>query len=319
MIVYICGHIKHMISVTPTHSGFQNNYHWALDNKIKGKYSVLCSTFGTLCSYGKAFTKEGSFLNKTFSLFHGIFWGLRSHLQYKLYIRSDDEITRDSIEKPLVGNIGIIGAFIETKINPFALPLASLTNKNIHESYHSIAHLANALYWRGRPASIKLDFDSLKYKLRINLQLLFDRDPNFRHKARNKIIEILSPILGLVGFSCIGLFVPIRSWNYLKGTKKNIINSLASTGNATQHIYYLFKFTLTNLFDYQIKKSKDNLILFSVGAIGNFFNITQPIVDLLPISEKVKALWQETAQGFGLTFFGIRRNILGRKWLESNS
>ena len=63
---------------------------------------------------------------------------------------------------------------------------------------------------------------------------------------------------------------------------------------------------------------KNSWYLFGAGLAANTMNITLPIVDVLPLSEKTKTLWKELSQGLARIFFSSRRNINGNKWLEKN-
>jgi len=283
------------------------NLYWAKANTEHGKNSLIYGLSATTLGCIKTVTNEDSSVNKIIDLFQSIFLGLRSNQQYNIYSRKDDDLGFDETHRPHAANIGEIACFIEKKINPIALPLASLFGSEVKDSYHSIAHLANALWWRSRLYSKKVWWSKFKDLTRLGKRIVGTNLLKTKQATTLDIENIITPALGLIGFTFCGLFTPIKAWNKFKGTDNKIINSLSSIGIATQHMIYFFKFTLPNLWDFKEKEKSENKILFNIGAAANTLNIGLPIIDLFSfensILNKAQKLYRELASGFTMAFF----------------
>ncbi len=291
------------------------NPYWAKANTEHGKNSLIYGLSATTLGCIKTVTNENSSLNKILNLFQSVFFGLRSNEQYNIYSRKDDDLGFDETHRPHAANIGEIACFIEKKINPIALPLTSLFGSEIKDSYHSIAHLANALWWRNRLHSNKIKWRRFKHMPKLLYKLIRYSNKDVTSK---QISEIITAPLGLLGFAFCGLFTPIKSWLKFKGSENTIINSLSSIGIATQHLIYFFKFTLPNLWDFKEKEKNENKILFNIGAAANTLNIGLPIIDLFPFENsflsKAQKLYRELASGSTMAFFASRRYFMGSAW-----
>ena len=196
------------------------------------------------------------------------------------------------------------------------MPIVSTFSKNINDAYNSIAHLGNALWWRARLCYSEVNWRKIKTLLFLDIPKLFHSNIILRKQARSEIIDITSGLLGYIGIFSTAIFTPLRTLFKFQEKENKLINCLTSIGATTQHIFYFFKFTLDELFKIQNKQKGSSYSLFSLGLTANTFNILLPIVDVLPISNRVKNLWYETSQGLGLGFFSFRRNINGKNWLE---
>ncbi len=306
-----------------TNAGFKwgENLSWAKANVFHGRNSLVYGLSATTLGCIKTLINEDSFSYKTLDLFQSTFLGLRSNQQYSIYSRKkDDDLGFDEVHRPHAANIGELACFIEKKINPIALPLTTALGNEVKESYHLIAHLANALWWRSRLFSQKISWKLFKHIPRLFQQLINSTNKNL---VTNQISEIVSPSLGLIGFAFCGLFTPIKSWLKFKGTENKIIDSLASVGTATQHLIYFFKFTLPQIFHFQENNKYEHKKLFNMGICANALNIGLPIIDLLSFENgflnKAQRLYKELASGFTMAFFSSRRYFMGKAWVDGNN
>ncbi len=312
-----------MDGVSPTKYVWGGNKHWAIFNKHTGSLSLVSGLVGASAGCVKACVEEDTFLNKIFGFIQSAAYGIRNHFQYSIYSRKDDDdLGEDLHKRPHAANVGEVACEIEKKINPFLLPLSSLFNKDIRDGYQSIAHLANALWWRIRFCSEKIKWSLLNRNLIDKFKSLFDQDIEERKQATNEIRTAITPLFGLIGAGAVGLFTPIKAFLEFIGTESKLINFFANIGAATQHAIYFFKFTLPELWNAQEKESKDSKLLSTIGLGANSMNIALPVIDALPFNtgalSVAQKLFREVATGFTVTFFSTRRNILGRQWLKKN-
>ena len=249
-----------------SNAGFKwgENLSWAKANICHGKDSLVYGLSATTLGCIKTLISEDSFSYKTLDLFQSALLGLRSNQQYSIYSRKkDDDLGFDEAHRPHAANIGELACFIETKINPIALPLTTALGNEVKESYHSIAHLANALWWRMRLCSKKICWSNFVELPRI-IKQLFHRNLLTRKVAVEDMENIITPALGLMGFTFCGLFTPIKSWFKFKGIENKTIDALSSVGIATQHLIYFFKFTLPQIFYFQENKKSEHKQLYRV-------------------------------------------------------
>ena len=312
-----------MVRVDPAIYKWGNNPIWAKANKTTGAFSMASGLIGAGCGCIKDCTDEGSFLNKFIGFIQSVAYGFRNYFQYSLYSRKEDDDLGDDIHKrPLAANIGEIACFIEKKVNPFLLPITRLLGERISESYNSIAHLANALWWRTRFCSNKINWGILNQTFINNAKTLFDKNLRYRSGATEDMEKALTPILGLIGIGTMSLFNPIKSFSELFGLKNKLINFMASVGICTQHLAYLFRFSLPQLWEAQEKNKTNNKILAATGLTANTLNIALPLVEFLPSDNSFLGtfhkLYQELATGFTAAFFSTRRHFMGKEWLEKN-
>lgn len=316
-------HMLFMNRVSPAKFVWGENKNWAIANKTNGSYSFISGVIGATTGCVKNFFDKESLSYKFLGFIQSVILGIRNYFQYSIYSRKkDDDLGEDCLIRPHAANIGEIGCFFEKKINPFVLPLSYLINERLYEGYSSIAHLFNALWWRIRLFSTEINLNEIRKSLTKDLKYILSSDLEEREEARKSIVNCFPQFLGLLGFFTIGLFTPIKSWLKLKGEDNKLINCLNSLGVTTQHIAYLFKFTLPAHFRSLDLEPKDSSILATLGFAANTMNIALPLVEALPIENegliKVQNLYRELASGFTMAFFSKRRNIMGRRWLEMN-
>ncbi len=310
-----------MSSIKPVNYLWGENLNWAKANAYHGKNSLVSGLSATTLGCIKTFISSDSLSYKALDLFQSVLLGLRSNQQYSIYSRKDDDdLGFDETHRPHAANIGEITCFIEKNINPIALPLTTILGKSWKEGYHSMAHLANALWWRIRLFSKKIHLTKMTPYLK---KLFYINSASERKQLVEDIEHVITPLLGLTGFMFTGLFTPIKSWNKFQGNENKIIDSLSSLGIATQHLIYFFKFTLPQLFHFQDSRKKEPQILFSTGIIANTLNIGMPIIDLCsfenPFLNKIQTLYRELASGFTMIFFSTRRAFLGKDWIRKNN
>ena len=297
---------------------YQNNRDWAITNNSKGRNATICAVSSTAIGCVKTFVEKDSFTNRVLDIGQKVLDGLRNKEQYTLYKREDDDLDYDKRNRPIAANLGTVACQVETNVNPIALPFSSLLPENVRESYSSICNWFSSMWWRARPASEKINWKCLKL-LPLDLAGLFDAHLDQRRQSQRALTDNLSPFFGLMGCFCMGIFVPIRAWNKLKENENKWIDAAADGGLLSQHTYYFVKFTLDELFKAQETSNKNSWYLFGAGLAANTMNISLPLVDVLPLSEKTKTLWKEFSQGLARTFFSSRRNIKGNEWLEKNN
>src|SRR3989338_5681873 len=313
-----------MNRVSPVSFVWGGNKNWANANKTTGAFSIASGLIGTTCGCIKACTDETSFLNKFFGFIQSIAYGFRNYFQYSIYSRKEDDDLGEDIHKiPFAAKFGEVACFIEKNVNPFALPIINLLGKRASESYNSISHLANALWWRGRLFLNRSNWEFPNKNLIYFLKDLFDSDIEEKDLAAKEIEKIIAPICGITGFFTTSVFNIIKASFKLVNRENKIINFLASVGTMTQHIDYLFRFSLTALINYQGGKSQsNNKLLASLGFTANTLNIALPLVEFFPSDNtflgKFHNLYQELATGFTAAFFSTRRHFMGKEWLEKN-
>lgn len=307
-----------MGKVEPVNSNYHDNKNWAIANINKGRNATVYALGSTAIGVAKTFTEKDSFKYWILNIGQKICDALRNLEQFLLYGRDDDDLAFDKKNRPIAGNIGQAACGYEIKINPVAIPVASLIGGKIGEAYHVIANWLSSMWWRIRPACLKINWKELKL-FPIILNKLFDRNIKQRQKAQEFLKDNLSPFWGLMGCFCIGIFVPIKAWNKLKENENKWIDAVADGGLLSQNLHYLIGFTLDELFKAQETNNKNSWYLAGVGLAANTMNICLPIIDILPLSEKTKILWKELAQGLSRIFFSSRRNIKGNEWLELNT
>ena len=172
------------------------------------------------------------------------------------------------------------------------------------------------LTWRLRLTYEKINWNLIR-ELPAITKLLFQSNFENRRKITELMRKTISPILGFIGITCVGIFTPIKFFLKFKGENSRLLNALASIGFTSQNIYYFFKFTLPESFDIKSKKTNASKLLFSLGLASNATNMALPFIELIP-NDKVRNLLSETALGLNKLFFSIRRNFLGNRWLEIN-
>lgn len=308
-----------MNRISPVDFIWGENRNWALANKTIGLHSLASGLIGTASGCIKACTDEGSFLYTACRFIQSIAYGFRNYFQYSLYSRKDDDLGEDIHKRPYAANIGEAACFVEKKINPLALPLAFLFGKKISESYDSIAHLTNALWWRVRLCSEKIVWRDFNRKFFRKIKDLINPDINKRKLATKEIKMIITPFLGIIGTFMMGVFTPIKSFLRLRGIESKPINFFSEMGVLSQHLIYLFKFSLPQLWETQEKDKANDKMLAFTGLCANTLNIALPVIELLPSNEtflgKFQKLHRELATGFTAAFFSTRRYLLGREKL----
>lgn len=317
MIFYTGGN-KVLMNVSRVNPLYQNNRNWAIVNKTKGRNATFCAVSSTALGCIKTVTEKDSFINRTLDFGQKVSEAFRNLEQYSLYKRENDDLDLDKRQRPLAGNIGDIACNYETKVNPIAVPGASLIGGNIGEAYSIISNWFNAIWWRIRPACEKLDVEKLKL-VPFYARRLCHKQLQERKQARKSLTEIIAPIFGLGGCFFAGIFIPIKTWNKLKENETKWIDSCADSAFLTQHSLYFLKFTLDELFEAQKTNNNNRWYLFGAGLAANIMNIGLPLVNILPVSDRTKTLWRELAQGLSRIFFSSRRLIKGKEWLERNS
>ena len=248
MIIYTDGYRTSMVSVIPVNPGYHNNRNWALANKAKGKNATIYAVGATIAGCTKILAEKDSITYTLLNFGHKTLEAFRNLEQYLMYKRNDDDVAKDKATKPLAGTIGSIASNYETIINPIALPLSTFLNEKWGESYASISNWLSSFWWRFRLCFEKINLKSLKL-LPSSIKYLSSNDKDRRNKALQLIQNSLSPILGVLGSFFIGLFVPIRAWKKLTGNENKWLDACADSGMLTQHIRYLTKFTLEELFN----------------------------------------------------------------------
>ena len=317
MIFYIVGYRRCMAGINPVNPYYQNNRNWAIANKVKGRNATACAVSSTVIGCAKTFTEKGSSTNWILDIGQKILDALRNLEQYLLYKRKDDDLDFDERQRPIAGNVGQLACNYETKVNPVALPLSAIIGGKFGEAYSTISNWFNSMWWRIRPACQKINWDKLS-RIPLKIRKLFDKNIKQRQKTREFLKDNLSPFFGLMGCFCMGIFLPIKAWNKLKENENKWIDAVADGGMLSQHAYYFVGFTLDELFKAQAIGNKNSWYLAGVGAAANIMNIALPLVDVLPLGDRTKALWKELAQGLGRLFFSSRRCINGNAWLEKN-
>ena len=87
---------------------------------------------------------------------HGFCLGKRGQHQFTLYgLRGDDDLAQNQYEADVYGNkiaasFGKMATFMETKINPWVLPLLSMFSDKTRENIADLLSLPNSLWWRVR-------------------------------------------------------------------------------------------------------------------------------------------------------------------------
>lgn len=319
MIFYIDGYKSSMTRVNYIPPiGYQNNRSWAIRNKAKGLNATLSAISSTVIGSIKVFVERDSLKYKLLNFGQKVLEALRNLEQYLIYKEDDDDVGFDKKNRPLAGKVGAFAAGYETKINPIAVPIAALLPEKISNSYEVISNWFNAIWWRFRLCFQKINFLELK-ELPKEIKKLFQADLIKRNDALCKIRDILIPYLGYWGSFATGLFVPIKAWHKLMGNENKWVNASADSGFLSQHEYYFVRFTLDELFKAQENNNKYSWYLFGVGLVTNIMNITLPIIDVLPLNNKVKNIWRELALGLTRIFFSSRRHINGNQWLQNHS
>lgn len=306
-----------MNSILPVNSSYHNNPSWAVENKRKGKLAAICSIGSTAIGCTKTFLEEESFLNKSLGFAQKVLDAVRNRKQYFLYFRNDDDLGLDKEIRPIAAKVGWVGCFIEKYINPIGEPVSCFFGDKVKESYSFIAHWLSTFWWRFRLCFEKIDWNGLKW-IPTYLKMLKKNNVEQRKRAQQEIKDLIAAPLGLVGSFFTGIFIPIRAWNKFKGVENKWIDALADSGNLSQHANYIFRFTLEELFKAQETNNKNSWFLFGIGIASNVMNTGLPIIDILPLNEKIKIFWKELAQGLNRTFFSFRRHTKGKEWLAAN-
>ena len=307
-----------MVTIESVNPSYQNNKNWAIANKTKGRNSTLCAVSSTALGITKTFTKEGSFVNRLLDSGQKILDVIRNLEQYLLYKRDDDDLGFDKVKRPIAANVGELACNYEIKINPVVLPVFAIIGGRFGEAYKEISNWVNSMWWRLRPACEKIKWNELK-TLPIWIKRLLSQDISQKQNSREFLKDNLSPFFGLAGCFLTGIFIPIKAWNILKGNENKWINACADSGTLSQHLYYFVGFTLDELFKAQKTNNKNNWYLFGIGLAANTMNILRPLIDILPLSDKTKTLWNELTQGLARIFFSSRRYIKGGEWKEESN
>ncbi|MBI2996058.1 MAG: hypothetical protein HYY52_05065 [Candidatus Melainabacteria bacterium] len=131
---------------------YQNNKSWAIANKKKGFNATACALGSTAISCVKTFTEKDSSLNWILDIGQKTLDALRNLEQYLLYKRDDDDLDFDKRNRPIAGNVDQLACAYETKVNPIAVPLASVIGGKTGEAYNTISNWLSSMWWRVRPA-----------------------------------------------------------------------------------------------------------------------------------------------------------------------